>query len=86
MVLPLLVLPVGTGVFLARHPGLSWLALLVFGLLFALTHVVITRQALTRRRTLAAAGRETARDNPSGARAPPASQEDGWRIEIQDST
>jgi UDP-N-acetylmuramyl pentapeptide phosphotransferase/UDP-N-acetylglucosamine-1-phosphate transferase len=60
VLLPLLALPVGTGVFLARHPGLSWLALLLFGLLFALTHVVITRLALTRRRTLAAAGQKTA--------------------------
>ncbi|GAW37260.1 hypothetical protein RA2_04337 [Roseovarius sp. A-2] len=54
--------------------------------LAGLAHVVITRLALTRRRTIAAAGRKTARDNPSGARATPASQEDGWRIEIQDST
>jgi UDP-N-acetylmuramyl pentapeptide phosphotransferase/UDP-N-acetylglucosamine-1-phosphate transferase len=86
VLLPMLVLPVGAGVFLARHPGLSWLALLVFGLLFALTHVVITRLALTRRRTLAAAGRKAARYSPSGARATPAPREDGWRIEIQDST
>jgi UDP-N-acetylmuramyl pentapeptide phosphotransferase/UDP-N-acetylglucosamine-1-phosphate transferase len=80
-----LVLPVLAGVLLARHPGLAWLALLIFGLLFALTHIVITRLALARRKTLAMAGQNAARETPPGARGVPASEGEGWRSEIHDS-
>jgi len=82
---PLIVLPVVVGGLLARHPGAAWLALMLFGLLFALTHVAVARLALTRRKTFSAAGYGTGDARLAWRRKTRSDSEEGRRIEIQDS-
>lgn len=47
---PMIVMPVLAGVALADTPKAAWSALVLFGVLFGLTHLAITRLALRRRR------------------------------------
>jgi hypothetical protein len=47
---PMIVIPVVAGVYLSQDPRAAWIALVIFGLLFAVTNVLVTRFACARRR------------------------------------
>jgi UDP-N-acetylmuramyl pentapeptide phosphotransferase/UDP-N-acetylglucosamine-1-phosphate transferase len=47
---PMILMPVVAGVYLSQDPRTAWIALVIFGLLFAVTNVLVTRLASARRR------------------------------------
>lgn len=47
---PMIAMPVVAGVYLSQDPRAAWIALVIFGLLFAVTNVLVTRFACARRR------------------------------------
>ena len=47
---PMIAMPVVAGVYLSQDPSAAWIALVIFGLLFAVTNVLVTRFACARRR------------------------------------
>ncbi len=59
---PMVMAPIGAGVMLAGDTRAAWAALFLFAVLFALTHVAITRLAIRRRRKARYPERVRARD------------------------
>jgi len=82
---PAIVMPVVAGVVLAERPGMAWVALVLFGTLFAFTHVVITRVALTRRKLLANAGHAAFERNLSLPKRKLFAGEVGQKVKINES-